>query len=302
MKLVAWLLSWAILLGASLSAANITEAKKLLYAEQTPENVERFKTVLETLVSENNVQAMIMLGEAYQTGSHWQADEAKALGYYERAAKLGNATAAERAALLLEKRNEPAKAKAYYETALEAGRHSAVKPLLVIAIKAEDADAVKTYVALSKQYGIPLDPDIAADVTAIEEKNANFGIGTIMGTVEDTTFEATATYIKAVMKTLVSMEGAFKNLGYDMEEYLINEGVEPLIELHLARDASRKVDMEMAYYIAGDNTLKKAILRSIIWANKMSVFLEDEMGYTVVGMEIEISSSVISKLVIKKQE
>lgn len=302
MKTFGALLLLFVLFSALLGAADISEAKKLKYAEQTPENVERFRTVLETLAAEENAQALMMLGEAYQSGSHWEIDEKKALGYYERAAKLGDASAAERAALILENSGEDDRAKAYYETAFEKGRRQAVKPLLAIALKQQDAAGVKKYAAMAKQYDIRLEPELVAKIEMFEKEDTDIGLTALMDDMGDASFDATAVYVKAVMKTLISLEGGFKNLGYDASEYFVYEGVEPTIEIHLERDPARKVDEEMAFYIAGDNALKKAILRTMVWANRMSAFLEKELGYTVSGMEIEVGSSAAAKLIMKKMQ
>lgn len=299
-KLGAFVLSGILL--TALNAASLEQVKRLKYAEQTEQNVKHYKEILESLSKRNSAQAQFMLGEAYETGSHWPADMAQALHYYGEAAVNGSDKARIKLGYYYAQHDDFNRSKSFYRQALDAGRIDAIKPLLTIALGERDAASIQEYAKLAKQHNLALDDSMKGQIKKAVETTSEAVSKTIWEAVEDTTFDATKVYIKATMQTLISLEAAYKNMGFAVEEYLIYNGLEPTIEIILERKENQKIDEEMAFFIAGSNALKKAIVGMLVWANKMGDFLEQDLGYTVLGLEIEVGSSATAKLKTGKPE
>jgi len=278
-----------------LNASSIEELKKLQYSEQTIENVFLFKQGLEELAIENNVSAILMLALAYESGSHWEKDKLRALKYYKKAASLGSSKAFMKLGVFFYNQEDYESAKKFFVSSLNHGGKESIKYLLEIAIINQNKKDVSRFLDLAKKNHIPLDELILKGSKQIDLKKSE-----MMHYIEDKTFKLSKDYLIGILKIASSLNGAFKNLGYEVEEYIIHNGLEPTIELVLKKIPNTKIDEEMAMFIAGDNILKISILKSLMWANAIEPFMIKEVNHRLSGVEIEVGATATAKIVTQR--
>ena len=279
----------------NLNATSLAEVKKLHYAEQTPQNIQKYKSTLEELVSQNNIQAILMIAQAYESGSHWEKDIAMAIKYYTKASQLGNAKAFFKLAMFSYNDEDYTNAKTNFINALKAGQTNAIKYLLEIAIIQKNNEDIQRYINLAKQNNIIID-----ELTLNEIKTKKNHKSKFMRYIEEKTFNTSKDYVIGVLKIVSSLDGAFASLGYEVDEYVIHNSLEPTVELILNKIQNAPADEEMAMLIAGDNILKKSILKSLIWANALEPFIKNEVNHKLSRVELEVGTSAIAKIVTKR--
>lgn len=285
-------LVFCLLLISFSNALTIKQVKKLQYAEQTPENIGLYKSSLEQLASQGSSEAMMMLGEAYETGSHWDKNIAKAYEYYLEAVKYKNPKANLKIGIYFYNKEDFEKAQKFLSDALNLQEYQAVEYLLPIALKNDDKEALYKLVSLARNNNIKIDELTYKNIeTALDDKSKT------MKFIEDTTFELTKEYILGILNSISSMQGAFDNLGYKVEDYIIHNGTEPMIEIILLKIPNSPVDEDMAMLISGNNLLKSSIVKSLIWANAMEPVMKEQANHILKRVELEIGTSVTAKIV-----
>ena len=282
----------AFVLAFNIYANTLEEAKKLCYAEQTKESVAEYKVVLEELISENNVEAMLMMASAYETGSHWQKNMSIAIKYYIKASQLGSAKAFMKLAMFNYNDEDYINAKINFINALKCGEVNAVSYLLEIAKIENNKEDIDKYLNLAKQNNVVIDELVLNEISTKKNQKSKW-----MKYIEEKTFNASKDYIVGILKIVSSLDGAFKNLGFEVDEYIIHNGLEPTVELILNKIPNASIDEDMAMLIAGDSLLKKSILNSLIWANALEPFMKSEVNHKLSGVELEVGTNAIAKIV-----
>ena len=282
----------ALIFTFNLYASTLKEAKKLYYAEQTQESISKYKNILEELVSQNNVEAILMMASTYETGSHWDKDMPMALKYYQKAATLGSAKALVKLGILEYNNGNYTNAKINFTNALKHGETRVIEYLLEIAKIDNNQEDIDRYLNLAKQNNVLIDELVLNEISTQKNKKSNF-----MKYIEDKTFSASKDYIVGILKIVSSLDGAFKNLGFEVDEYIIHNGLEPTVELILKKIPNASIDEDMAMLIAGDNLLKKSILNSLIWANALEPFIRSEVNHKLSRVELEVGTSATAKIV-----
>lgn len=289
-------LVFSLLIVTCSNALTISQIKKLQYKEQTAQNVKAYKDGLEELILRGNSEAMMMMGLAYETGSHWPKDVKKAFEYYLEAVKHNNPKANLKIGVYFYNKNEPKKAQKFLTQALQLKNYQSLKYLLEIYLNEANKEKVKELFEVSKKNNIKLDSILFNKVETFLEDKSN-----TMKYVEDKTFELTKDYIIGVLRSISSMQGSFDNLGYKLEDYIIHNGTEPMIEIILEKLQNTTIDKDMAILIAGDNLLKSSIVKSLIWANNMEPIMQKEVNQKLKRVELEIGTSVTAKIVTGKE-
>ncbi len=282
---------FSIILNASL----LSDLKKLQYKEQTKENVTLYKSGLEKLVSQENVEAILMLAHAYQSGSHWKKSETKAMNYYKKAAQLGSGKAFMQLGMFFYNQEDLENAKNFFISALNSGEKNSITYLLEISITNKNKEDTQRFFKLSRKNNIPIDELTLKQIKQKKNKKSD-----VMKYIEEKTFNMSKDYILGILKTISSLDGAFKNLGYEVDEYIVHNGLEPTVELILNKITNANINEEMAMLIAGDNILKKSVLNSLIWANAIDPFMKNEVGYQLSRVEIEVGTNAVAKIVTKR--
>lgn len=278
------------------NALTIGQIKKLQYKEQTPKNIELFKSSLENLVLRGNSEAMMMLGLAYETGSHWPKDMKKAYEYYLKAVEYNNPKASLKIGVYFYNKNQLEKAQKFLTQSLELKNYQSLKYLLDIALEQKNKEQAQKLFDIAKKNNIKIDALLYDEVETFIKDKSN-----AMKYIENKTFELTKDYIIGVLNSISSMQGAFDNLGYKVEDYIIHNGTEPLIEIVLEKLNNTPIDADMAILIAGDNLLKSSIVKSLIWANNMEPIMIKEANHKLKRVELEIGTSVTAKIVTTKE-
>ncbi len=278
-----------------LNATTIEELKKMQYSEQTKKNVLLFKEGLDELATANNISAILMLAHAYESGSHWKKDKLTALNYYKRAAHLGSSKAFMKLGVFFYNQEDYESAKQYFISSLNNGEKESIKYLIEISILNQNKKDVSRFMNLAKKNHIRLDELTLKGIKQIDVKKSE-----MMQYIEEKTFKLSKDYLIGILKIVSSLNGSFKNLGYEVEEYIIHNGLEPTIELVLKKIPNTKIDEEMAMFIAGDNILKISILKSLIWANAIEPFMIKEVNHKLSGVEIEVGATATAKIVTQR--
>ena len=278
-----------------LNATTIADLKKLQYSEQTKQNMFLYKNGLEELASKNNITALLMLAQSYESGSHWKQNITQSIIYYKKAAQLGSAKAFMKLALFFYNQDDIQNAKNFFTSALSGGEKNAIKYLLEIAIINQNKEDTNRFLKLAQKNNIQIDELTLENIKQKEEIKSD-----MMKYIEEKTFNISKDYIIGILRTISSLEGAFKNLGYEVDEYIIHNGLEPTIELILNKIPNVKIDEEMAMFIAGDNILKISLLRSLIWANEIEPFMKKEVNHKLSRVEIEVGAATSAKIVTKR--
>jgi len=186
-------------------------------------------------------------------------------------------------------------AKVYFTKALNSGELDSIKYLLEIAVYNKDKLAIQRYIKLANKNNITIDELILDEIAQSKNKKSK-----VMKYIEKETFNISKKYIISILKIISSLDGAFKNLGYEVNEYIIHNGLEPKVELILNKIPNAQIDEDMAMLIAGDNALKKSVLNSLIWANALIPFIKNEVNHKLSRVELEVGADATAKLVTKR--
>ena len=273
-----------LLLSLNLFAYTLQDAKKLQYAELTPQNIAKYKEVLYTLQNDGNLYATYMLAQAYESGSYWAKDIKEAIKLYEKLASNNYKDTNLKLGIIFLDSGDFKSAKRYLKKAIKTDKKEALRQLLKTSIYEENKKDIKLYYKMCQEDGISL-----SDVVLNIVKQNNISTKTLSQKMEDKTFYTTKDYIVMVLKTIKSSKAMIKNLGFEINEYTISYSTDPTISVLVYR-TDDKIDEKMAHYLAEDNILKKSILNALSFVNRLEPFLNDEVEQKLKWVRFEVGA------------
>lgn len=272
----------------------LQEAKKLKYLEQTPQNISKYKTTLESLISKDDLHATYMLGLAYETGSHWDKDIDKAIELYKVLSKKNYKDVDIKLGTIFMHKKMYTDAKIYLKKSIKQKNDKSLLYLLEIAIYEQNKKDIKKYFKLCRKNNIILDDFILEEI-----KKNNVSLKTLSEKMEDKTFEAAKDYIVMVLKTVKSSKSMIKNLGFRIEEYTISYSTDPTISVMVYR-TNNKIDEEMAQYLAKDNILKQSIFNALSFVNELEPYLAKDVEQKLKWIRFEVGAHSNVKITTKE--
>jgi len=276
-----------LLIFTFLYSYTIQDAKKLKYAEQTEESVLKYKEILESLKDKGNLEAVYMLAQAYESGSHWKKDIDEAIEYYKLLLDKNYKYTNIKLGDIFRDKKEYAKAMKYYKKALKnsENRDMALKKLLILSLEMKNRKEIKKFYKECKKAKIALD-----DIIVNEIKSFGIDMDSLSKKMEEKTFEVSKDYIIMIFNTIKSSKSLIKNLGFKIVEYSINYSSDPTVSILLERD-SFKIDEKMAEYLSEDNVLKKSIYNALVFVNRLEPFLNKEAKQKIKWIKFEVGTS-----------